>query len=275
MAGVLPTCRHLSCGGLIHTMCTVTFIARRSGYCLGMNRDEKLTRPTGLPPTKKKVDGRAVISPSEPGGGTWIAVNDYGATLALINWYSITARASGKAVSRGEVINCMSASISADVADAALNGLPLNRINPFRLIGIYPVNGEIVEWRWNLSQLVRKNHRWKTQQWISSGFDEPTAQRVRGKTFQRAGLQHSAGSLDWLRRLHRSHSPNAGPFSTCMHRADAATVSYTEVAVSSRQATMHYYPGTPCQNCKPSICLIQLGDRESYGNACHQESAPR
>ena len=36
-------------------MCTVTFIARQKGYCLGMNRDEKLTRPTGLPPKKHGV----------------------------------------------------------------------------------------------------------------------------------------------------------------------------------------------------------------------------
>jgi len=256
-------------------MCTVTFIARQWGYCLGMNRDEKLTRPTGLPPKEKKVNGRAVISPSEPGGGTWIALNDYGATLALINWYSITARVGGKAVSRGEVINSMSAASSADVAHAALAGLPLNRINPFRLIGVYPATGEIIEWRWNLSQLVRKHHRWKTQQWISSGFDEPTAQRVRGKSFQRAGRQHSADSLDWLRRLHRSHLPEAGPFSTCMHRADAATVSYTAVAVSSHHTTMRYHAGAPCQNCKPAIHRIQLDNRESYDNACHQESATR
>jgi hypothetical protein len=228
-----------------------------------MNRDEKLTRPTGVPPKVKKANGRAVISPSEPGGGTWIAVNDHGATLALINWYSITTRVGGKTVSRGEVVNSMSAAISLDFADTALPGLPLNRINPFRLIGVFPATGDIVEWRWNLSQLVRKNHRWKSQQWISSGFDEPTAQRVRGKTFQRAARQHSTGSLDWLRRLHRSHSPQAGPFSTCMHRADAATVSFTEVTVSSHQATMRYHAGAPCQNDKSNICSIQLRNKES------------
>ncbi len=93
-------------------MCTVTFIPRRRGYCLGMNRDEKLTRPAGVPPKRQMMNGRAVISPAEPGGGTWIAVNDHGATLALINWYSITARVGGKAVSRGEVINSMSSAIS-------------------------------------------------------------------------------------------------------------------------------------------------------------------
>ncbi len=244
-------------------MCTVTFIARKGGYCLGMNRDEKLSRPIGLPPKQSKMNGCTVISPSEPGGGTWIAVNEHGATLALINWYSITARVGRKNVSRGEVVNSLSAVNSPEVANAFLDKLPLNRINPFRLIGIFPVTGEIVEWRWNLKQLVRKHHRWKTQQWISSGFDEPTAQRVRSKTFQRARRQHSASNLDWLRRLHRSHSPNAGPFSTCMHRADAATVSYTEVAVSSRKATMRYLAGTPCQNAESNTCSIRLRNKEN------------
>jgi len=218
-----------------------------------MNRDEKLTRPTGLPPKEKRVNGRGVISPSEAGGGTWIAVNDHGATLALINWYSITARVDGKGVSRGEVVNSASAAISPDSADGALHGLPLNRINPFRLIGVFPTTTEIVEWRWNLNQLVRKRHRWKSQQWISSGFDEPAAQRVRGRTFRQAQKQESAGTLDWLRRLHRSHVPETGPLSTCMHRVDAATVSYTEISVSAPVAALRYHAGAPCQHSKCSF----------------------
>jgi len=243
-------------------MCTVTFIARQRGYCLGMNRDEKLTRPTGLPPKERRVNGHGVISPSEPGGGTWIAVNDHGATLALINWYSITALVDGKAVSRGEVVNSASAAISPDSADDALHGLPLNRINPFRLIGVFPATSEIIEWRWNLNQLVRKRHRWKSQQWISSGFDEPAAQRVRGRTLRQAQKQESAGSLDWLRRLHRSHTPQTGPFSTCMHRADAGTVSYTEISASQREAAMRYHAGSPCQNIESSLpCLKPIGQK--------------
>ena len=239
-------------------MCTVTFIARKRGYCLGMNRDEALTRPTGLPPKKNTMNGRTVLCPSEPGGGTWIALNDGGTTFALINWYSITARVAGKAVSRGKVVNAVSTASSPAFADAALAELPIHRINPFRLVGVFPVTREIVEWRWNLKQLVRKNHRWKSQQWISSGFDEPTAQRLRGKTFQWAGRQDSAGRLDWLRRLHRSHAPHAGPFSTCMHRVDAATVSYTEVTVSSRQATMRHHAGAACQNSMLPVRRLQL-----------------
>ena len=234
-------------------MCTVTFIARKMGYYLGMNRDEKLTRPIALPPKKRTLNGLAVFAPSEPGGGTWITLNHQGATLALINWYSITARVDRNVLSRGEVVNSTNAAISSASADATLNALPLNRINPFRLVGVFPATGELVEWRWNLKRLVRKNHRWKTQQWISSGFDEPAAQGVRGRTFRQVQKQESAGSLDWLRRLHRSHTPEIGPFSTCMHRADAATVSYTEISVSPREAVMRYFAGAPCRNLEYSM----------------------
>src|SRR5262245_523965 len=188
-------------------MCTVTFIARREGYRLGMNRDEKLTRPAGLPPKKKNVNGRAVLCPSEPGGGTWIALNDSGACLALINWYSVTQRVERNSISRVEVVKIVCAANATDAAKARLNALPLERINPFRLIGIFPEAREVVEWRWNLKHLVQKRHRWTTQQWISSGFDEPAAQRVRGGTFRHSLRHASARDLNWLRTLHRSHAP--------------------------------------------------------------------
>ena len=238
-------------------MCTVTFIARKRGYHLGMNRDEKLTRPEGLPPIMRKVSGRGVLGPSEPGRGSWIALNDGGACLALINWYSVAARVDDPAVSRGEVVNALSAAVSPDFGDVALAELPLTRINPFRLLGIFPAAGAIAEWRWDLNRLVRKNHPWKTQQWISSGFDELTARRIRSRTFQLAKRQKSAGSPGWLRRLHRTHLPQAGPFSTCMHRADAATVSYTEVYVSARESVMHHHPGAPCQAAASSVCSLR------------------
>lgn len=239
-------------------MCTVTFIARRQGYCLGMNRDEKLTRPAGLPPGKRKKNGHTLLCPSEPSGGTWVSVNDLGTTFALINWYSVAGRVKNKAVSRGKVVNSASAIGSPGLAQVVLTQLPLTQINPFRLIGIFPGTEEVVEWRWNLKKLVRKDHPWKTQQWISSGFDEPTAQRIRGKTFRKAMSQRSAGTASWLRRLHRSHSPEAGPFSICMHRADAATVSYTEITVARRQAKMLHNSTSPCNCSVPSIGSLNI-----------------
>ena len=242
-------------------MCTVTFIARGNGYALGMNRDEKLARTTALPPSRLRFRGRSILCPSEPNGGTWIGVNDSGSTLALINWYSVPARVSGQTVSRGEVVKSSFMAGSPAMTDRALGALPLARVNPFRLIGVFFTHRAVVEWRWNLERLERLDHRWQTNTWISSGFDEPGARQTRGKTFGEALRQNSAGSVDWLRRLHRSHGPERGPYSTCMHREDAATVSYTEVIVWREAATMRYAPGAPCCTSPLPARRLQLHGR--------------
>jgi uncharacterized protein with NRDE domain len=228
-------------------MCTVSFIVSKRGYLLAMNRDEKLSRAKGLLPQTVVIDGRAVICPSEPGGGTWIALNDAGATFALINWYSVPAAVKTNTISRGRVVSSVAAQISAAGVFQRLTTLPLKQINPFRLIAIFPAQKEIYEWYWNFKSLVCGKQRWKSQQWISSGYDEPAAQRVRSKTFRLALRQKSAGRLEWLRRLHRSHAPAYGPFSTCMHRDDAASVSYTEIIFSRHRSTMAYCNTAPCQ----------------------------
>jgi hypothetical protein len=50
-----------------------------------------------------------------------------------------------------------------------------------------------------------------------------------------------------LRNLHRSHAPEKGPYSICMHREDACTVSFTDVIVDNSVATVSYHEGTPCE----------------------------
>lgn len=240
-------------------MCTVSFLARRRGYLLGMNRDEKLARVPGLPPATRRFHDGVILCPSEPGGGTWIALNDTGTTLALINWYAIPHRVRRNARSRGEVIPSASHAARPAEVDAALAGLPLRQVNPFRLIGIFSRTCEVVEWRWDLRRLSRLARAWRTQQWISSGYDEPMAQRIRSQTFRRALRQKTAGTRAWLRRLHRSHAPERGPNSICMHRADAATVSYTEVEVAPRCMAMFHVGGAPCR-CRGSNWKLAIGN---------------
>jgi len=226
-----------------------------------MNRDEKLTRVAAQPPARHRLGSRDALFPSEPNGGAWIGVNDSGATLALINWYAVPACVAGQPVSRGEVVKSSLVADSPGMADKAMSGLPLARVNPFRLVGVFLASRAVIEWRWNLKRLERRDHPWQTNTWISSGFDELGAQQTRGKIFREALRQKSAGSVDWLRRLHRSHRPARGPYSTCMHREDAVTVSYTEVAVSAYAATMRYLAGAPCCDLPASVHQLKLSGR--------------
>ncbi len=227
-------------------MCTVSFLPRPNGFYLAMNRDEKRTRSSALPPAIVDLAKRRAMFPREPNGGTWISTNDAGVCLALINWHRIDRDPREAVVSRGQVVEALAGKSSADEIAAGLTALPLTQLRPFRLIAIISAARSIDEWRWNLESLSVRTHKWGARHWFSSGFDERRAESERTKFCDAAHQQRSAGTLAWLRRLHRSHSPKRGPFSICMHRADATTVSYTEVVVSDRRAIMRYKSGSTC-----------------------------
>jgi hypothetical protein len=256
-------------------MCTVSFLPKSRGFYLAMNRDEKRDRLAGLPPTIIEIERHRAVFPHESTGGTWISANDSGVCFALINWHRIERKPKNGTVSRGLVVRELAGKSTADEIATALKKLPLRKLRPFRLVAIFPAETRLTEWRWDLQRLTKHNRDWQRRHWFSSGFDEPRAeverQRVcdaalaRGdlstvalakaddpgkrETPRRAGRTGVAAagySLKWLRELHRSHAPKRGPFSICMHRPDAATVSYTEVAVSKRRVTMRYKSGASC-----------------------------
>jgi hypothetical protein len=250
-------------------MCTISFVPKLRGFYLAMNRDEKFTRSTALPPAivdlatgRVRPSGglatRRAIFPREPNGGTWIAANDAGVCLALVNWHRIERQPVRSIMSRGQVVRKLAGKSSTEEIAAGLAALPLRRLPPFRLIAIIPSTKDIMEWRWNLERLSIRTHVWQLQHWFSSGFDERQAQRERRRICDAAHKQITARNLGWLRRLHRSHSPKSGPFSICMHRSGAATVSYTEVAVSDRRATMRYKAGPSCSSAAMAVKTMPL-----------------
>jgi len=151
-------------------------------------------------------------------------------------------------VSRGEVVRALAGRSSADEIAHSVGKLPLRKLRPFRLIAIMPSEKSVAEWRWNLEWLIVRNHKWQPLHWFSSGFDERRAELERQRVCEEAHSRQSMRNLSWLRRLHRSHAPKRGPFSICMHRRDASTVSYSEVAVFEKRATMRYKAGPCCSS---------------------------
>ena len=86
-------------------MCTLTVVTRNATYLMAMNRDEKIARGTGFPPEIHEFEGVKAIYPSDGDGGTWFATNEYGITLALLNWNDVTPHGThAKTRSRGRVI---------------------------------------------------------------------------------------------------------------------------------------------------------------------------
>ena len=227
-------------------MCTISFLPNARGFYLAMNRDELLTRVAGLPPAVVGTSSCRVVYPREPAGGTWIAVNDRGICLTLLNWHRVDCFPPGEVISRGEVVKSLALAGSLSEVEEKLHRLPLSHMRPFRLLVIANSEQAVGEHRWNLQQIKKQRHGWIHRHWFSSGYDEETAERVRNGVCRKAWRQKDAGTLQWLRDLHATHLPGPGPFSICMHQAVAETVSYTEVTVANQEITMRYKPGLVC-----------------------------
>ena len=222
-------------------MCTVSFLPLQTGFALVMNRDEKKSRVKGKNPRKARTGRHLSLHPSEPDGGTWIGVNQGGLALALINWHAepLNERAN---ISRGIVVPHLLAARSLARAAILFASLPLQNINPFRLIAASLSEQRLQEWRWNGNCLGLSRKPWTRSHWFSSGHDEAGVTQARTKT-----AKQTRRTLSHLRSLHRSHQPERSAFSVCMHREDAETVSYTEILAYFRGAQMRHAPGALCK----------------------------
>ena len=143
-----------------------------------MNRDEKRARAVALPPEVFRYGRRRAIYPRERNGGTWLAANDAGLCLALINWHTIAREPNEKPESRGRIIPALAGAVDIRAIVHRLGTTPLLNSRPFRLLVFDSRHEAIVELRWNLKKLSALHHPWRAQHWFSSGYDEPGAERA-------------------------------------------------------------------------------------------------
>ena len=140
-------------------MCTLTVVTRNDTYLMAMNRDEKIARGTGFPPEIHEFDGTRAIYPSDGDGGTWFATNEYGIAFALLNWNDVAPHGiDAKTRSRGRVIPDLIDSRSLSDLHEVFGVSNFKGMMPFRLVGVFPSEREIWEWRWDSKQLEFQAH---------------------------------------------------------------------------------------------------------------------
>jgi|SRR5690348_2573240 len=230
-------------------MCTLTFIPTTYGYLAAMNRDELRDRPLARAPKVRTRNGVQALYPNEPSGGTWIACNRYGILLALLNSNDKTRPESvpPKTRSRGLLIPGLIGAASFAAAADIFRRLKLDGILPFRLVGFFAAEKTVAEWSWDGARSHLRSLPWSHGHWFSSSLSDRAATEQRGIACKAAAARPDFGTSKSLRALHASHSPVEGPFSVCVHRADAATVSYTEVVCRKKSLAMRYVAGSPCR----------------------------
>jgi Transport and Golgi organisation 2 len=244
-------------------MCTLTiFPTGKFGHIITMNRDELRTRPPAHEVrTKPLISGGKHVYPEDAQAlGTWISVNSKGVTLVLMNERQPKFPPSHPVLTRGEII--LKTTDSPTAREAVRKGSQLNpsQYQPFLLLAIgsegeYQAlfsNGQI----FSEQRFPREPHLF-----ISSGYGNREARQAREAQFAklRAAVSVTDADLDVkLRAMHRSHEPEKGTKSICMHHEKAGSVSLTQVKLALPHIEMGYYPGPPCETPESSRISVMF-----------------
>lgn len=224
-------------------MCTVSWLHQIDGYTLLCNRDEKKTRLLATPPALRAAQGAQYLAPADGDhGGTWIAVNEFGMTLCLLNGKPRPAGSRSRGLLLPEWISLANA---ANVLGAFTHA-DLSVYAPFTAVALEPGRPALVL-RWDGAKRSSLDDGEACMPLTSSSFDAAGAQVHCRMEFRR--LLAQTGRLDdqLLHAFHASHGHTPGPLSACMHREDAETVSFTRVIVNASLTRMDYSPSAPCR----------------------------
>ncbi len=223
-------------------MCTVSWSAApggAGGYRLLFNRDEQRTREAASAPAHSPGGGTAFLAPRDgQAGGSWLAVNELGVAVGLLNHYAAEAggRPADGARSRGllvlELASCPSvAGFDARVAAADATA----DYRPFLIFAIDPVS-PLSLWRWDggrLGRIAAPRSCFLT----TSSFETEAVLAERQR--HRDALGDTPGDAE-LRHLHEQHDPDRPAHSIRMRRPDAQTVSYSEIEVPGGGGEIHF-----------------------------------
>ena len=243
-------------------MCTVTWLETDGGYHLFSSRDERRTRGPARPPRLFETATGCFLAPVDSdAGGTWIAVNDRGVGLTLLNDYAAD-QGTGSFESRGLLVSELAAASSAAEVVAGLAALDLTRYRPFRLVVLAPGAPPRVR-HWD-GRREEGEIPGVPPLLTSSSFDPLAADAARRALLAR---EEGPADVDRLLAFHRSHEPSRGPLSPCMHRDDARTVGFTRLTVSPERAVMRYQDGPPCGGGAASVLELELRRRPATAGA--------
>lgn len=230
-------------------MCTLTVVPLPSGVIrIAFNRDESRIRAAGLPPQVRRFGGRDAALPTDPlSGGTWLAVNDAGLVLAVLNGNppGRDRNAPKPPHSRGEVIPSLLQCDSPSTAMLASERLLYRDFAPFRLVLIG--QGLIADVRWDgrepmaMSRLVGG----APQMFTSSGLGDHLVEGPRRELFEQ---MFASGPESWesvQHAFHRHRWSGREHLSVNMSRDTACTVSHSVIDLDTTEAVFTYYPDAP------------------------------
>jgi len=203
-----------------------------------------------LPPRIVERGGVRYIAPVDADcGGTWVAANEFGVSVCLLNGNPGLSPA-GPHRSRGLLIRELAWAPSASECVLWAKQLDLPPFAPFTLAAFEPGRSATLA-HWDGRELAVDPDGDAHMPLTSSSFDASGVRQSRLDEFARR--LGPTGRLDpaLLYWFHSSHGSSTDAYSPCMHREDAETVSLSWVIVTREAIRFLYLPAAPCL-CSPS-----------------------
>jgi hypothetical protein len=231
-------------------VCTVSWVWRpeATGYDLYFNRDERRTRGPEAGPERWQQDKVTILAPSDGDhGGTWLAVNDHGLTVCLLNGYVESRGPTPEAWrSRGLLVRELADAKDAATVTARLSRDDLAMYPPFVVLALGPRAPAQLA-RWDGLEVTVERDADHARPLASSGHDQAVAQRARAARYAELRAEHGREDGALLERFLSDHGQGPSAFTPCMHREDSETRSQCRVMVRGDVVELVHVPGAPCR----------------------------
>ncbi len=220
-------------------MCTVTWRREGRRFEIFFNRDELRTRPPAMPPALADVRPFRYVAPIDGrAGGSWLAANERGLAVGVLNFYDgQAAPPPAQSRSRGRLVVDQMAHTDVETLRREIRTTDLARYPAFILFALDPAQS--VLFHWNGRDLREEAPAEPHRPLTTSSFDTPnvvSARRARYAALVGAGEP----TADALARFHRDRDARGGAYSVWMERDDARTVSFSRLLVDDRAVTFCY-----------------------------------
>ena len=236
-------------------MCTIAWLPRTGGFTLWHSRDERRSRGAGVPPLVEHGNGVGWISPRDSdSGGTWVGVNSFGVSVGIANLF-IDGRPvpPGRKISRGLLVEQLLDSPSILQVERRVRAFDLAPFEPFTLVALEAERDPfILKWDRSTSSAIAPLGPYLL---VTSAGGSRAIEEQRIQLFAPGERSLTADAIEQLYR----EAPGSELASVCVHRPDVMTVSLTRIEVGTRQVSLTYTPGQPCQTGPgPTILLDRI-----------------
>jgi uncharacterized protein with NRDE domain len=220
-------------------MCTVSFVCSNDKVIITSNRDEKIIRPSAIPPKNYTLNGKNIIYPKDSkAGGTWFVVDENGTVLVLLNGADEKHEVKlPYRKSRGQIVLEM---ISSASPKEFWNEIDLENIEPFTLVLFQ--DKKLFQLRWNgMAKSTVDLETDKNYVWSSSTLYSKEIRKQRSSWFYNFLDANPEITEDKMLHFHRYTETDNHEHGLIINRNDELkTLSITQAVIEKNKVMIRH-----------------------------------